>query len=98
MRYGDVPMYSVDPLVRRSRPLQEAADAGRAVARLAPGDAEALGVTDGGRVLVRQGAAEAVLAAAVDAAIPAGCAWIPQGLAATASLGPAVGSVEIERA
>ena len=33
IRVGDVPIYSVDPLVRRSRPLQEAADAGRPVAR-----------------------------------------------------------------
>ncbi|MDZ7788004.1 MAG: NADH-quinone oxidoreductase subunit NuoG [Halofilum sp. (in: g-proteobacteria)] len=98
VRYGDVPMYSVDPLVRRSRPLQEAADAGHPVARVAPGDADRLGITDAERVTVRQGDEGRVLDLLIDARIPEGCVWIPQGLEATGTLGPVFGGVELERA
>jgi NADH-quinone oxidoreductase subunit G len=97
-RCGDVPMYSVDPLVRRSLPLQETADAGRGEVRLAPDDAAALGVTEGERLVVRQGSAEQVLPAAIDARIPAATAWIPLGLAETAGLGPVHGSIELSKA
>jgi NADH-quinone oxidoreductase subunit G len=98
VRYGDVPMYSVDPLVRRSRPLQEAADAGHPIARVAPGDADRLGISDAERVTVRQGDGGRVLDLLVDARIPEGCVWIPQGLEATGTLGPVFGGVELERA
>mgnify|MGYP006421267019 CR=1 FL=1 len=98
VRYGDVPMYSVDPLVRRSRPLQEAADAGHPIARVAPVDAERLGLTDAERVTVRQGEQGCVLDLLVDARIPEGCVWIPQGLEASGTLGPVFGGVELERA
>jgi NADH-quinone oxidoreductase subunit G len=98
VRYGDVPMYSVDPLVRRSRPLQEAADAGRPIVRIAPADAERLGLGDAERVTVRQGGDGRVLGMELDARIPEGCVWIPQGLESTGALGPAFGGVELERA
>lgn len=98
VRFGDVPMYSVDPLVRRSEPLQRAADAGRPRVSVAPADAEALGLRDGGRVLLRQGSSEQLLGLAVDDAIPAGCVWVPQALAETAVLGPACGPVELRQA
>ncbi|WP_070988795.1 NADH-quinone oxidoreductase subunit NuoG [Halofilum ochraceum] len=98
VRYGDVPMYSVDPLVRRSRPLQEAADAGQPAARVAPADAARLGLTDAERVTVRQGAQAGVLDLLVDVRIPEGCVWIPQGMEATGTLGPVFGGVELERA
>ena len=98
IRFGDVPMYSVDPLVRRSQPLQEAADAGRPIARVASADAERLGLTDAGRVTVRAGERSCVLDLLVDARIPDGCVWIPQGLETTAALGPVFAAVELERA
>jgi len=98
VRFGDVPMYSVDPLVRRSRPLQEAADAGRPVARVAREDAERLGLTDGARALVRQEGNEQLFEIAVDDGLAAGCVWLPQGLVETAALPSASGPVELERA
>jgi NADH-quinone oxidoreductase subunit G len=98
VRFGDVPMYSVDALVRRSRPLQGAADAGRAEVRVAPAEAADLGLEAGGRVLVRQGDDEQVLDLVPDPGVPARCAWIPHGLPGTAALGPAAGPVELQRA
>ncbi len=91
-------MYSTDPLVRRSEPLQQAADAGRPVARLAPADARTVGVEDGARVVVQQEKRSQTLEVLVDEGVPAGCVWIPQGLPETAELGSAVGPVELKRA
>ncbi len=90
-----MPLYSVDPLVRRSQPLQAAADAGRAEARIAPADAEALGLADAGRVLVRQDGREQVLELVQDEGVARGCVWIPQALAETAGLGPNYAPVEL---
>ncbi|MEX2576424.1 MAG: molybdopterin-dependent oxidoreductase, partial [Halofilum sp. (in: g-proteobacteria)] len=98
VRFGEVPMYSTEPLVRRSEPLQQAADAGRPVARLAPADARAVGVEDGARVVVQQEKRSQTLEVLVDEGVPAGCVWIPQGLPETAELGAAVGPVELKRA
>ncbi len=95
LRVGNVPLYSVDPLVRRSQPLQEAADAGRPVARIAPADAEALGLASSERVLVRQGKREQVLELVQDESVAGGCVWIPQALAETAVLGPNHAPVEL---
>lgn len=98
LRFGDVPMYSTDPLVRRSEPLQQAADAGRPQVRIARGDADALGLSDATQVSVRQDGRTQTLALVVDEGVPTGCAWIPQGLPETAELGAAVGPVELKRA
>ena len=98
VRYGDVPMYSVDPLVRRSEPLQAAADAGQPVVRIAPAEAREHGLEEAERVLVRQDGRDQVMDLVVDARIPTGCVWIPQGLVAVTTLGPAFGAVELERA
>jgi NADH-quinone oxidoreductase subunit G len=98
VRYGDVPMYSVEALVRQSEPLQGAADAGRPCVRLAPTDAERLGVADAERVVVTQDGRDQVLPLVVDERIAEGCAWIPQALEATGTLGAAYGAVSLQRA
>jgi len=98
VRFGDVPMYSVDAIVRRSRPLQEAADAGRPAVHVAPDDAATLGVSSGSRVRLRQDGRQQIFEARIDAGVPAGCIWVPQALVDTAVLGPACGPVELERA
>jgi NADH-quinone oxidoreductase subunit G len=95
LRFGDVPMYSVDPLLRRSEPLQAAADAGQPVARMTPGDAERHGVAEAMTIEVRQDGASQQLPLRLDDRIAAGCIWIPQGLEATTALGPACGGVEV---
>lgn len=98
VRSGEVPMYSTDPLVRRSEPLQEAADAGRPQVHIAPADAEALGLEDAARAVVQQDKRSQMLQVVIDAGIPAGCVWIPYGLPETAELGTAAGPVELKRA
>jgi len=98
VRDGYVPMYAADPLVRRSQPLQEAADAGRPEVRLHPGDADQLGASEGDRILVRSDRGEQLLALALDRGLASGTVWIPQGLAETAGLGPMQAQVALERA
>jgi len=95
VRVGNVPLYSTDPVVRRSKPLQQAADAGRPIAVISPADADSLGLAGSSRVLVRQGRREQVLELQLDDGIARGCVWIPQGLATTAELGPNYAPVEL---
>lgn len=97
VRFGDVPMYSVDPLVRRSVPLQEAADAGRPIVCMAPEDASRHGVHGGDRVRLRQGDRYQLFDLVIDSGIAKGCVWVPLGLAETAVLGSGYGAVELER-
>jgi len=98
VRFGDVPMYSVDALVRRSQPLQGAADAARPEVRIAPGDASARGLAEGDRVRVRQDGRQQLFDLRVDPGVSAGCVWIPLGLVETTVLGMAYGAVEVEKA
>ncbi|MCG5548477.1 NADH-quinone oxidoreductase subunit NuoG [Halorhodospira halochloris] len=95
---GDVPIYSGDPLVRRSAPLQQAPIAGALGVAVAPQTARQLGVnTDQVTpVRVRANGAALELPLTVCSHIPAGTAWIPAGLAERAPLGPAYGTVTIE--
>ncbi len=92
-RGGDVPIYSVDALVRRSQPLQRTPVAGRSVAHVHPETAARLGVDDGGTIEVQQGGSTALLPLAVDATIPEGCVWIPSALGETNALGVPNGSI-----
>ncbi|MDX1608698.1 MAG: NADH-quinone oxidoreductase subunit NuoG [Halofilum sp. (in: g-proteobacteria)] len=95
LRVGSVPLYSTDPLVRRSKPLQAAADAGRPVALIAPAEAEAQGLAEATRVLVRQEGSEQLLELVQDEGVAPGCVWIPQALAETTVLGPNYAPVEL---
>ncbi len=97
-RFGDVPMYSTDPLVRRSEPLQHAADAGRTQASIASETAEVLGLQNATQVVVRQDGRTQAMPLIIDDGVPAGCVWIPQGLPETAELGAAAGPVELTQA
>ncbi len=94
-RIAEFGLYATDPIVRRSQPLQRTSDgkAARAV-RMHPKTAEAQGLTARQRVRVRQGGGEAVLAVALDAAMPEGAVRISRGVAETAALG--VGAITLE--
>jgi NADH-quinone oxidoreductase subunit G len=95
-RIAEFGIYAGDPVVRRSSPLQRTAD-GRAAraARLNAATAAAMGLAAGERVRVVQGAAEARLVVAIDAAVPQGCVRIARGVPETAALG--AGSLTLER-
>jgi NADH-quinone oxidoreductase subunit G len=96
LRVADVPIYAVDPLVRRARSLQASPLARPAEVRLHPAMAQDLGVAGREQVQVRQNGAVVELPLVLDNSVPKGCAWIPAGLPASVALGPAVGPVAIQ--
>jgi NADH-quinone oxidoreductase subunit G len=97
-RVGDTPLNAVDTLVRRASALQQTADAGRAVIRLNPAEAERLGLSEEGEASVKQNGYQASLPVAIDESLPEGCVGISTGLAETAGLGQPFGDVSVEKA
>ena len=75
-RIGELPMYSIDALCRRSGPLQETAQAGNRFLGLNPEDAARLNLGDGDRARVVQGEGRAELEVKVSDRVPVGGAWL----------------------
>jgi len=96
-RIADVPIYFADPLARRSAPLQKTRDAQAPRAWMNAKMMQALGVQAGGLVLVKQGAGEAGLAAALDDKLPDQCVRVAAGHPSTAALGAMFGAVQVEK-
>ncbi|MCG2634128.1 MAG: NADH-quinone oxidoreductase subunit NuoG [Gammaproteobacteria bacterium] len=94
-RIGELSAYSSDCLVRRAEPLQQRRDSARAEARINSTLAAELAVTAGQSVQVGQGDHRATLSLVVDDAVADGCVVVPAAHPATASLGPAVGSITL---
>ena len=94
-RIAPMPIYAVDPLVRRSRPLQATKDAELRGVALSPATFERLGLRAGESVTVRQGSRSVVLEVVADRRIPDDCAWLPAGVPATAALDAGSGAVVI---
>jgi len=97
-RVADVPIYSTDSLVRRATSLQLTRDAQTPVASLPPALWQQLGLAEGAKVRVSQGAASAVLAAREDATLAPNVVRVPAGHAATATLGAMFGAIAVEAA
>ena len=97
-RIADIPIHFADPLVRRAPSLQQTADARPPKARMHRSLLEKLGLADGAQVKVKQGRGEAVLAAAVDAAVPPGVVRIAAAHPSTCGLEGLSGPITIERA
>jgi len=97
-RAADVPIHFADPLARRAPALQQTADAAPPRARMSAQMLQQLGVAAGARVRVRQGRGEAVLAAALDEAVPAGVVRIAAAHASTCALEGLSGPITVERA
>jgi NADH-quinone oxidoreductase subunit G len=96
-RIGEVPIYSSDPLVRRSPPLQKTKDAEPPVAWISAVLYERLGLLAGDFLRVRQGAAEVIVPVAVDSRMPHGCVRLAAARPETAGLGAMFGLVSVER-
>ena len=96
-RVADVPIYFADPLVRRGTSLQLTADARPPKARMHRALLDKLGLTEGAQVKVKQGRGEAVLATAVDAAVPPGVVRIAAAHASTCGLEGLSGPVTVEK-
>ena len=95
-RIGEVPLYAVDPLVRRAGALQQTAEVPAAAVRVNPVLARTLGVTAGGMATVRQNGAERVLGVEEDPAVPDGCVLLHAGVPHSVGLGPAWGPITVE--
>ena len=96
-RIGEVPIYNADAIVRRARSLQATRDGSAPAASFNRALAEKLGLRDGDRVRVRQGAGEAVLPFAIDDKLPADCIRVPAARAETSGLGAMFGTLTAER-
>jgi NADH-quinone oxidoreductase subunit G len=97
-RIADVPSYFADPLVRRSPPLQKTKEAQPPRAWMNSRLMRELGVSARQFVLVKQGAGEAKLMAALDDKLPDGCVRVAAGHASTAALGAMFGTVQVQKA
>ncbi|MEE2804866.1 MAG: NADH-quinone oxidoreductase subunit NuoG [Pseudomonadota bacterium] len=88
-RIAEVPIYQVDPIVRRAPSLQSTLDNPPVAAHISTTDLNSLGLSSGSSVHVAIDAAEVSLPIAVDDRVPQGCVCIPTAAAATAALGAA---------
>jgi NADH-quinone oxidoreductase subunit G len=92
-RIGELAMYSIDALCRRSQALQQTSQAESRFVGLNPLDAIRLGLTDGGKARVRQGGSDVELEVRFSGRVPEGGAWLRSG---TGGLGQAVAPVIVE--
>lgn len=95
-RIGELPIYSVDALCRRSGALQETVQAQSQFVGLNPVDAQRLGLADGAMANVRQGENSTELEVRIGEEVPAGGAWVRSAICATRELEQAVAPVLVE--
>ena len=96
-RIGEVPMYSTDPLVRRSPPLQKTRHGEPPIAWVSPAAYRRLGLMQGDFLRVRQASGEAVVPVGVDERLPDECIRLASARPETAALGAMFGGVSAER-
>ncbi len=95
-RVAEVPIYQTDAVVRRSPSLQLTRDAALPVARMHSNLIARLGLTENGRVSVRQTASALTLKVQRDDLLPDNCIRVPSGHPLTAGLGPMFGPITAE--
>ena len=95
-RIGEVAMYSIDALCRRSQALQQTIQADSQFVGLNPADAARFGLMDGGKARVHQGGNHAELEVRVSDRVPAGGAWVRSATHSSAGLEQAVAPVVVE--
>jgi NADH-quinone oxidoreductase subunit G len=94
-RIGDVPIYAVDSLVRRSAALQDTLAMANLGIRMHPDQARALGLAAGDLAEVRQGGAPASLPVLIDDHVPLGCARVPSGVPGSEVLGDRIAPMTV---
>jgi len=93
-RVAEVPIYAVDPVVRRAASLQSTRDARVPALRAHPDTLAHLGARDGARLRIAQAGSEVVLRASADLGVAPGVLRIPAALSDT--MGLAMGSAGLE--
>ncbi len=87
MRIAEIPLYTVDAMVRRAPSLQKTADNPKPMARLHPLQASKLGFKDGDMLQITMPQGTARLELKIDARVPEACVVVPAGYPETAALG-----------
>ncbi|MEJ2406903.1 MAG: NADH-quinone oxidoreductase subunit NuoG [Candidatus Thiodiazotropha sp.] len=99
LRIADVPIYAVDPMVRRAEPLQATADAATAVClRANSATLQQAGLDDGAQARVNQDGGEAVVAVVADERLPDNAVYLPAGVLETRGLGGSFCPIQLARA
>jgi NADH-quinone oxidoreductase subunit G len=96
-RIGEVPIYSSDPLVRRSPPLQKTTHGQSPVAWVSSTAYQRLGLLAGDFLRLRSRSGEAIVPVFVDERLPDGCVRIVAARPETVGLGPMFGTITAER-
>ncbi|NOR19763.1 MAG: NADH-quinone oxidoreductase subunit G [Xanthomonadales bacterium] len=97
-RVGDVAMYAVDALCRRSEVLQQTVHAENAFVGLNPDDAASRGLEDGCEVKVIQAAGQVKLPLRICSELPVGAVWVKSATDAAKGLGDSFGPISVESA
>ena len=97
-RVGEVAMYAVDGLCRRSEYLQQTVHAENAYVGLNPDDAGRKGFADGHEVKVSQGGGHVILPVRLCDELPAGAVWVKSATEAGIALGDSFGPISVEAA
>jgi NADH-quinone oxidoreductase subunit G len=95
-RVGDVPIYSVDPVCRRSGYLQETVHADNDFVGLNPDDAGSKGLVEGREVKVSQGENHVTLPIRICNELPAGAVWVKSATNVSMTLGDSFGPISVE--
>ncbi|HYN78119.1 MAG TPA: molybdopterin-dependent oxidoreductase, partial [Lamprocystis sp. (in: g-proteobacteria)] len=98
IRIGHVPIYAVDPVVRRAPALQRTPAMASAGVALHPEQAAALDLVGDDPVQVRQGGAVVLSRVRIDDHMPLGCVLIPAGVAGSEFLGDQIAPVSLSKA
>jgi NADH-quinone oxidoreductase subunit G len=96
-RVGDVPIYALDPLVRRAEALQDTVDAEAACIRVNSDTAAALGLSGAEKAVAVQGSGRTELPLKIDDCLPDDCVRISAGLPGTESLGGQFAELTLEK-
>ena len=96
-RIGEVPMYQIDPIVRRSPPLQKTRYNRVPMAMMRAEQMATLGLQVGDTVLVKQGEGSAVLKVRLDNHVAMGCVRVQAADPLTANLGELMGDITVEK-
>ena len=86
-RIVDVPVYSVDPTVRRATALQSTKDADTVALLACAEELDELGLKQGDQLAVRSETGEVMLPVQPDERVPRGAVYVPTGLFETSVLG-----------
>lgn len=95
-RVGEVAMYAVDGLCRRSAYLQQTVHAENAFVGLNPDDAGRKGLVDGHEVKVSQGSDSVILPVRLCSELPAGAVWVKSATDVSIGLGDSFGPISVE--